>query len=62
MYFRKYWLRKTCLDKYLKSRISKDSSTINLGNGSKQCCNMSGSTFTMLFNPFKGNSIGKSFF
>ena len=48
MYSRKYWLRKTYLDKCLKSRISEDPSTNNLENGSKHCCNRSDSSFIML--------------
>ena len=62
MYSRKHWLRKTYLDKCLKSRISEDPSTNNLENGSKHCCNMSDSSFIMLINRDKGNSLGKSHF
>ena len=62
MYFRIYWLQKTCVDKCLKSRISDDHSTNNLENSSKHCCNMNDSTFTMLINHCKGNSIRKSLF
>ena len=62
MYFRKYRLRKTWLDKSLKSCVSEDPLTENMANGSKHCCYLNDSIFTMSSNHFKGNSIGKSLF
>ena len=46
MYFPKYRLQKTWLDKCLKSRVSEESWTENMENWSKQCSNVNDSTFT----------------
>ena len=62
MYFRKYRFRKTWLDKCLKSSVSKDPSTDNMANGSKHCCNMNESTFTIFINHYAGIYVGKSLF
>ena len=53
---------KICLDKCLKSRVSGDPKTENTGNGSTQCCNLSGSTSTIFINHREGSCIGKSLF
>ena len=45
MYFWNYGLRKAWLDNCLKSPVSEDPSTINMGNGSKHCWKLDGSTF-----------------
>ena len=37
MYFRTYGLRKTCLEKWVKSHILQDPSTSNTVNGPKHC-------------------------
>ena len=37
MYFLSYGLRKTWLDKYLKSPVSEDPPTSSMVNGSKHC-------------------------
>ena len=50
MYFWKYWLRKIWLNKCLKSRVSADPETHNMGNGSKIFSNMNDSTFTIIIN------------
>ena len=47
MYFRKYRLQKTWLDKSLKSRVLDDPWRDNMGNGSKHCCNLNNSTSTI---------------
>ena len=62
MHVRKYRLRKTWLDKCLKSSVSEDPSTENMGNGTKHCCNMNDSAFTVLINHCGGNYDGKSLF
>ena len=62
MYFPKYRLRKTWLDKCLKSRVSEDPSTDNMANGSKHCCNLNDSTFTIIINHCETNCIGKGLF
>ena len=49
-------------DKCLKSRVSEDASTDNLGNASKLCCNLNDSTFSIFINHCEGNYIGKSLF
>ena len=62
MYFRKYPLQMTWLDKCLKSRLAVDPSTNKMGNMSKHCCNLRKTTFTMFINHCKGNCLGKSLF
>ena len=62
MYLRKYRLRKTLLDKCLKSRVSKDPSTDEIANGSKDCCNINESMFTIFINHCEGNYVRKSCF
>ena len=57
MYFRNYGLRKTWLDKYLKTPVSEDLSTSNLGNESKHYRNLNESTFTIFI---ENNWVGKS--
>ena len=60
MYFWTYFLRKTWLDKCLKSPFSADPSTSNMVNGPKHCWNLNKSTFTIFIDHCKGNSVGKS--
>ena len=55
MYFRKYRLRKTWLDKCLKSRVPEDPSTDNMANGPKHYCNLNDSTFRIFINHCKGD-------
>ena len=62
MYFPKYRLRKTWLDKRLKSGVSEDPETENIGNQSKQCSNHNDTTFTKFINHFEGSCIRKSIF
>ena len=59
MYFPKYRLRKTWLDKCLKSRISEDSWTENMENWSKQCSNLNDNTFTKFINTVKVVALEK---
>ena len=60
MYFWNYRLHKTWLDQCLKSCASQDVSTNNMANGSKHCCNMTDSTFTIFINHCEGNYVKKS--
>ena len=53
MCFWKYRLRKTWLDKCLKSHFSEDPYTDNMENWSKQCSNLNDSTFTKFINTLK---------
>ena len=62
MYFRKYLLRKTWLDKCLKSRVSENPYTDNAANVSKHCCNRNGSSFIIFINHCQGSCIGKCLF
>ena len=62
MVFRKYHLRKTWLDKCLKSRVSEDPSTDNMANGSKHCYNLNDSTFAIFINHCESSCIGKTLF
>ena len=55
MYFLNHELRKTLLDKYLKSRVSDDPSTSNMVNGIKQCVNVNDTTFTVFIDICEGN-------
>ena len=60
MYFRNHRLRKTWLDKCLKSRASEDPSTGNMANCSKHCCNLNDITFTIFISHCEDNCVGKS--
>ena len=55
MCFRNYGLRKTCLDKCLKSPVSGDHSTSNMLNGPKHCWNLNNSTLNIFINDIEGN-------
>ena len=55
-------LRKIWLDKCLKGRVSEDFQTNNMVNGSKLCCNLNGSTFTIFIKHFEGRCAGKSLY
>ena len=50
MYFRNYGLQNMRLDKCLKSPVSKQSSTVNKLNGSKQCQNLHDINLFIIFN------------
>ena len=62
MYFPKYRLQKTWLEKCLKSRVLEDLQADNMGNGLKHCCNLNGSNFKIFFNHFEVSCIGESRF
>ena len=62
MYYWNYLLQKTWLDQCLKSCVSKVPRTHNMANGSKQCCNLNGSTFTIFINHCGGNYDGNTLF
>ena len=62
MYFLEYCLRKTWLDKCLKSRVSEDCWTEKMANGSKNCRNLNGSIFTIFIDHCGGNYFGKGLF
>ena len=59
MYFPKYWLQETWVDKSLKSRVSEDLQTGNMKNWSKQCSNLNDSTFTKFVNTVKAVALEK---
>ena len=48
------------LDKCLKSRVPIDSSTNNMANVPKRCCNLNKTTFAIFINHCEQNCIGKS--
>ena len=56
MYFWTYGLRKTLLDKCLKSPPSEYISTGNTANGPKYCWNLNDSTLPIFINPCEGIS------
>ena len=62
MYFRKQELRKTSLNKCLKSSVLEDPSRDNITNGLKHCFNLNDSPFTIFLNHCEGNCFGKSLF
>ena len=62
MYFRKYRLRKTCLDKCLTSPVSKHISKDTMTNGSKQCCSLNDSSFTIFIKHSGANYVRKNIF
>ena len=55
-----YRLRKTWLDKCLKSPVSEDSSTSNMVTESKHCWNLDYGTFIIFIDQCEENSVGKS--
>ena len=55
MYFRNYGLRKTLLEKCLKSPVSEDPLRGKVGNGPKHFFNLNGSTFTIFIDQCEGN-------
>ena len=59
MYFRNCGLRKTWLDKCLKSLVSEDQLTGNVVNRSKHCFNLDESNLTIFIDHCEGNCVGK---
>ena len=55
-----YRLRKTWLDKCLKSPVWEDSSTSNMVTESKHCWNLDYGTFIIFIDQCEENSVGKS--
>ena len=53
-------LRKTGLDKCLKSTVSEDHSTSNMISGAKHCWNLQDSIFITFIDHCEGNWVGKS--
>ena len=53
-------LPKIWLDKCLKRHVSADPYTDKKTNGSKNCCNLNSSTFTIFINHCEDSSIGKT--
>ena len=53
MYFLTYRLKKTWLDKCLKSLVSEDPSTSNMVKGTKKGSKLNNSTFTNFLTPVK---------
>ena len=56
MYLWTYGLRKTLLDKCLRSPVSEDPLTSNILNGPKHCSNLNQSTFTIFIDSCETNS------
>ena len=54
MYFRNYGLRKTWLDKCLKSPATEELQKVNVLNGPKHCFNLTASTFTIFIDHLEG--------
>ena len=62
MHYGNYRLQKTWLDQCLKSFVSQNPSTDNMANGSKHCCSLNDSTFSIFINHSQGSFTGKSLF
>ena len=60
MYFWTYGLKKTWLDKCLKSRVSEDLWASNMVNWPKHCLNLNDSTFTIFIYNCERNPVGAS--
>ena len=60
MYFWTYGLRKTLLDKCLKSPVSEDPLTSDKVNGPKHCAKLHDSAFTIFIDPCEGYAGWKS--
>ena len=56
MYFWAYGIRKTLLDKCLKSPVSEDPSTSNIVKGRKHCLKLNHSAVTNFIEHCEGNS------
>ena len=59
MYFRKYWPRKTGLDKCLETPASEDLCRDDMTNGAKNWFNLNQSAFIILSDHFEGNWVAK---
>ena len=55
MYFRNYGVRKTCLNKYLKNLLSEHTLANGMVKGNKHCCNLDGTTFSIVIDHCEGN-------
>ena len=55
MYFQHYGLRKTWLDKCLKSLVSEDPLTRNVVKGPIHCFILNDTTFTIFTDDYEGN-------
>ena len=55
MYFRKYGVQKTWLNKCLKNPALEDPSTRNIVNKTKHCWNLNKSIFTIFTDHCEGN-------
>ena len=62
MYFRNYGLRKSWLDKCLKSHVSEAPSTSNMEDGHKHCSNVDDACFTIFINHSEHNSVEKGLY
>ena len=60
MYVWREGLRKTWLDKCLKTQASQDLSTSNMVNGPKNCSNLHDINFIIINNYCERNCVGKS--
>ena len=60
MYFIKYGLWKTWLDKCLKRPVPEDPSKRNMGNAANPCWNLHSSTFLIIIDHFEANWLRKS--
>ena len=57
MYFLNNRLRKKWLDQCLKSCFSEETLTDNMASGSKHCCNLNDSSFTIFIHQCEGNYV-----
>ena len=59
-----YWFNRDNLMRPIQMQLSQKQKTLthNMANGSKHCCNLNNSTFTVFINHCGGNSTVKSLF
>ena len=60
MYFRKYGLRKTYLNKFLKNPISKDTSASGMLNRKKHCSNLDDTIFGIVIDHSEGSWVRRN--
>ena len=60
MYVRNYGLQNTCLNKFLKNLISKDTSVSGMVKGKKHCWNLDDTTFSIVIDHCEGSWVGKN--
>ena len=60
MYFQNHGLQKTCLNKFLKNTIRKDTSASGMVNGKKHCGNLDDTTLSVVIDHCEGRWVKRN--